>query len=684
MVDKLTGLEKFWQELKRRKTVRVITVYAAAAFIILQLVDIIAKPLQLPEWTLTFMIVLLSVGFIIAALFSWIYDITPEGVQKTKSASDIKQKGTAKLAESNTWKIISYVSIIIIVALLAFNIVSRKKIEDISKLEKSIAVLPFRNISNDSTQIYFCDGFMEEILNDLQKIKEFTVRSRTSTDQYRNTTKTVRTIGEEMNVNYLIEGSVGREDNNLKIWIKLINAKTDEDIWANDYIREMKQIFSLQNEIAKEIADELKTVMSPEESIQIDKKPTENLEAYNYYLLGNNYYWRSYKKQDFDIAAKMYGKAIEIDPNFAIAYVRLSLCYLSLHWFYYDQNIGWLEKSKEAINEAFKIDPNLPQAHLALATYYYWGFLNYSKALEEVNIAENNLKNNSECKYTKASIYRRAGEWLLAKENYLKAFELDPGSSRIAQDLAGTLYLLNEYHEAEKYFNKAILLNPAFIEAIFYKSLMYMKWKGNTIQARETIAETFQFNEPSSNPMIIELNVLIDIYDGNYQKALSYLSLKDIDIIEIQRYYLNPKSLLIAGIYNMMNMPEKAFEYYDSARIKLESRILKNPEDPRLYSAIGIAYGGMGLKVKAIEAGKKAVELMPISKEAYRGVFRAEDLARIYVMVGEYNLALDQIKLLLSLPGPLSAKLLLLDPTWKPLWNLPEFIRITNSNIPNI
>lgn len=684
MVDKLTGLEKFWQELKRRKTVRVITVYAAAAFIILQLVDIIAKPLQLPEWTLTFMIVLLSVGFIIAALFSWIYDITPEGVQKTKSASDIKQKGTAKLAESNTWKIISYVSIIIIVALLAFNIVSRKKIEDISKLEKSIAVLPFRNISNDSTQIYFCDGFMEEILNDLQKIKEFTVRSRTSTDQYRNTTKTVRTIGKEMNVNYLIEGSVGREDNNLKIWIKLINAKTDEDIWANDYIREMKQIFSLQNEIAKEIADELKTVMSPEESIQIDKKPTENLEAYNYYLLGNNYYWRSYKKQDFDIAAKMYGKAIEIDPNFAIAYVRLSLCYLSLHWFYYDQNIGWLEKSKEAINEAFKIDPNLPQAHLALATYYYWGFLNYSKALEEVNIAENNLKNNSECRYTKASIYRRAGEWLLAKENYLKAFELDPGSSRIAQDLAGTLYLLNEYHEAEKYFNKAILLNPAFIEAIFYKSLMYMKWKGNTIQARETIAETFQFNEPSSNPMIIELNVLIDIYDGNYQKALSYLSLKDIDIIEIQRYYLNPKSLLIAGIYNMMNMPEKAFEYYDSARIKLESRILKNPEDPRLYSAIGIAYGGMGLKVKAIEAGKKAVELMPISKEAYRGVFRAEDLARIYVMVGEYNLALDQIKLLLSLPGPLSAKLLLLDPTWKPLWNLPEFIRITNSNIPNI
>ena len=339
---------------------------------------------------------------------------------------------------------------------------------------------------------------MEEILNNLQRVNEFTVRSRTSTDQYRKTTKTIRTIGEEMNVNYIIEGSVGREANNLKIWIRLINVKTNKQSWANSYTRELKQIFSLQSEIAKEIAGELKTVLSPEELTQIDKKPTENLEAYNYYLLGNDYYWRNLEKQNFEIAAKMYCKSIELDPNFAIAYVRLSLCNLAQYWYYYNPTMHSLEKSKEAIDEAFKIDPDLPQAHLALGYYYYWGFLNYAKALEEINITEKILKNNSECIYIKASIYRRAGEWALAKENFLKAFDLDPGSTRVSLDLAGTFYLLGEYKEAEKYFKKAISLNPTFIEAFFYKSLMYLKWKGNTVQAVETITEASQLNESIS------------------------------------------------------------------------------------------------------------------------------------------------------------------------------------------
>jgi tetratricopeptide (TPR) repeat protein len=264
----------------------------------------------------------------------------------------------------------------------------------------------------------------------------------------------------------------------------------------------------------------------------------------------------------------------------------------------------------------------------------------------------------------------------------LKAFEFDPGSAVIASNLGVTFSLLGEYQEAEKYFKKTILLNPTFIEAIWQKSFMYMKWKGNIIQARATIAEAFQFDECISNPLLFESNVLIDIYDGNYQKALSYLSSKDIDFIYIQ-FYVNLKSLLYARVYVLMNMPGKAYEYFDAARVTLESIIIKNPDDPRLYSAIGIAYAGLGQKEKAIEAGKRAVELMPINKEAYRGVFRVEDLARIYVMVGEYDAALEQIKLLLTIPSRLSVKLLLLDPTWKPLWDLPEFKKITNMASPD-
>jgi TolB-like protein len=544
-------------------------------------------------------------------------------------------------------------------------------------LEKTIAVLPFRNLSNDPAQVYFCDGFMDEILNNLQRVKEFTVRSRTSTDHYRETTRTTEAIGKEMNVNYLIEGSVARDDNNLKIWVNLINVKTNKSIWSNDYPREMKQIFLLQSEIAKEIAVELKTVLSPEEIIQIDKKPTKDLNAYNYYLQGNAFSLRSFAKQDFEIAIKMYEKAIESDPDFALAYVRISICYLSLHWFHYVPGIDRLTKGKEAIDAAFKIDPALPEAHLALSIYYYWGFLNYSKALQEVDIAMQKL-NNSECYYTKATIYLRAGEFSLSKENQIKAFALDPGIPRISHNLAVTFSLLREYAEAEKYFKNALLLNPTFIEAVWQKSYNYMKWKGNTNQARETISEAFQFRECVSNPLLFESSVLMDIYDSNYQKALSYLSTQDINYIYVQ-FYINLKSLLYARIFKLMNMPEKANKYFNYARITLDSLILKDPGDSRLYSAIGIAYAGLGQKEKAIEAGEKGVIMMPISKEAYRGVFRVEDMARIYVIVGEYDKALELIKQLLKIPSRLSVKMLLMDPDWKPLWNLPEFKKIINS-----
>jgi tetratricopeptide (TPR) repeat protein len=484
-----------------------------------------------------------------------------------------------------------------------------------------------------------------------------------------------------MGVKYLITGAIDREGDSLKVWIKLIDAVKNKLLWSNDYTMgiSINQIFSLQSKIAKVIAGELKTVLSPEEIMQIGKRPTENLEAYNYFLRGNNYFWRGYEKQDFEIAIKMYERAIELDPGFAKAYLRLSNCYLQLNWFYNDKNIDRLTKSKEAIDAAYKIDPELPDAYLALGNYYYLGFLDYTQALEKLAIAEKKLMNNPECIFLKANIYRRAGKWSLAKENYLKAFELDPGSPPILHSLSVTFSLLGEYQEAEKYFKKTISINPTFIEAYWQESFMYLKWNGNTIESRATIAEAYKINENLSDPRIFELNVLLDIYDGHYQKALTELSLKDYDIINNQ-FYINLKSLLYARIYTLLNLPGKASEYFNSARTLLESKIHDDPDDPRLYSAVGIVYAGLGLKDKAIEAGKMGVQLMPVSKEAFRGVFRVEDLARIYVIVGEYDAALEQIKYLLSIPSRLSVKLLLLDPTWKPLWSLPKFKKIINTS----
>jgi serine/threonine-protein kinase len=511
------------------------------------------------------------------------------------------------------------------------------------ELQKTIAVLPFENMSDNEELSWFGDAITDEIIQQLYKIKEFIVRSRPSVMQYKQTTKTTPEIGKELKVNYLIAGSAQRSEDQVRIRVQLINAVKDIELWGETFEGNRKDLLSIQSEIAKQIADKLKTVLSPEEIIRIDKKSTENAEALDSYLQGNDYYLRGYAKQDLEIASKLYRKAIESDPDFALAYVRLSICILTLHWFYYDPSMDRVAESKEAIDKAFMIDPNLPDAHLALGLYYYWGFLNYAKALDEITLAQKQLHNNSECFFSKGNIYLRAGEWSLAKENHLKAFELDPCVARIAHNVGVTFSLLGEYQEAEKYFEKAILLNPTLIESIWQKSFLYMKWKGNTIQSRETLTEAFQFKECLSNPLLIESTVLIDIFDGKYQEALSYLASKDIDFIFVQ-FYINLKSMLYARIYDLMNKPGMADKYFNSARIAIDSMILKNPEDPRLYSTLGIAYAGLGQKEKAIEAGEKGMEMMPINKEAYRGVFRAEDLARIYVMVGEYEKALDLIK----------------------------------------
>ncbi len=279
----------FWQELKRRNVVRRNAVYAGAAFVILELVSIVVEPLRLPDWTLLLVIILLSIGFIVSIVFSWIYETNSEGrLEKTKPIDRAAQE--EKAAESPGWKIASYISFAAIVVLIVLNIIPRaNQFNERINQEKTIAVLPFQNLSNDSTQAYFCEAIREEILNHLDRVEVFTVRSRTSSDRYRNTDKNITEIGKELNVNYLVEGSIGFEENQIKIWIQLINANKDEHIWSEDFIREKRQIFAIQSEIAKTLAEELKTSLSPEEIKNIEAKPTENTEAYQAYIRGRYY-----------------------------------------------------------------------------------------------------------------------------------------------------------------------------------------------------------------------------------------------------------------------------------------------------------------------------------------------------------------------------------------------------------
>jgi TolB-like protein len=287
MTQKTNSFERFWKELKRRKVVHVLTVYAAVSFVILQLVDIVEQPLRLPDWTTSLIIVLLCVGFIIAILLSWVYDITPAGVKKTKPISAVKHIDQTTIPTSSGWKIATYISGAIIIVLLTFNFISRRNLNaDISKLEKSIAVLPFINESPVDSNKYFINGIMEEVLTNLQKIKDFRVLSRTSTEQYKGPDRpSVPEIAKKHNVNYVVEGSGQKYGNKFVLRVQLITGKNERHLWAKSYDREIKKttdIISMQSEIAQLIASELKTTITPEEKQRIEKTPTASLTAYDF------------------------------------------------------------------------------------------------------------------------------------------------------------------------------------------------------------------------------------------------------------------------------------------------------------------------------------------------------------------------------------------------------------------
>jgi TolB-like protein/Tfp pilus assembly protein PilF len=540
-------------------------------------------------------------------------------------------------------------------------------------VEKTIAVLPFRNLSNDTTQLPFCDGFMEDILNNLQKVKSFTVRPRTSSYQYKDTKKSTAIIGKELNVNYLVGGSVGREGNNLKIRVELSDSKVDKQMWSNDYPCEMNQLLSVQSEIAKKIATELKAELTTEEIKKIEKRPTKNPEANNYYLQGNYYYWKAGDSGDDRTAIELYEKAIGLDPGFALAYTGIARCLLDQYWNYFDHTEDILSKSKQEIDKAFEIDPDLPGAHLALGLYYYQGYYNYPEALKQFELVLKYQPKNPEVIYWSACVNRRAGDWDMAKSEFEKAIASNPGRWDYADDAGATFDLLRDYTKAKEFYNMSIMLKPDWVSTYPRLSRMYLRWEGDSRKAREVLGNAARNNKNSiSDSLIIETYFLIDIYEGKYEEALKDISLYKYDVIQDQGYF-RPKYMYKATIYGLMNKHELEHAYYDSARVFLESRKVNMPDDPRLFSSLGIAYAGLGLNEMAISDGEKAIKLLPISKEAFSGPFLVEDLALIYVMVGKYDDAIKQIKYLLSIPGFLSTKILELDPRWAPLRNLPEF-----------
>jgi len=460
MSDKPNNPFQFWQELKRRKVIRVIPVYAAASFVLLELVDIITEPFGLPDSTLKFVFVLLCVGFIISIILSWVYDVTPEGVKKTKPVKEVQQQEPVKPTGSTAWKIATYISVVIIAALVVFQIVSSKKqVEDLTELEKSIAVLPFTSLSDDPDKQYLADGVMDEILLHLSKIADLRVLSRTSVVQYRETDKTATEICQELDVAYVLEGSFQKYGDEARLIVQLIKSGKEAHEWSDKYDRNWNDIFSVQSEVAQTIARELHAVITPEEKQLIERIPTANLKAYDYYLLGRHF--RNQRSPEELIKAiEFFEKAIEADPEFVKAYTGLAHCNMNLAYHGIQRPKDTYPPAMNLALRALELDSLHATAYNVIAavnTFYYWDLSSAKENLERAMELNPNISNTYKLY---AEILSISGQVNRALEMDNLALALDPFSPIINSMYGLHLSYAHQSDSGISHLTNMIMLYP--------------------------------------------------------------------------------------------------------------------------------------------------------------------------------------------------------------------------------
>ena len=670
-------IARFWQEMKRRKVIRVIIIYAASAFAILEAADIIFPRLGLPDWSMDLVLYILGLGFIITAILSWVYDLTPEGLKVTESIEIERQKQKdgipVQSQETKVWKITTCISVLLIIALIILNVVrSSNQLKGIGKLGKSIAVLPFENLGPPE-HAYFADGMTEEITSLLATIKALGVISRTSAIHYAKTDKTIKQIGEELGVNYILEGTVRWATtpegiDRVRITPQLIRVSDDTHIWADNYDRQINDIFKIQSEIAQKVVEQLGITLLEGEQSTLEIQPTENLEAYQAYLRGRYYVGQPhFSLESWNRAMQNFQQAVEIDTGFALAYGELARAHARFYNLRYDLSESRLEKADQAAAKALELGPDQPGVHLALGYYYLWAYRDRKQALEHLEIAENGLPNNVEILHAKAAIFEPQGRWEEYINSLEKATKLSPRDASSLTDLVLGLWLTRRYSDAADVCNQAITLAPDWNWPYLYKAFNNMSWKGANNESRMALKAVSADHE-----FYLWAWYWQEVGEDNYQAALQLLSDTTSSWVS-HKLCARPKPMLSAFIYEYLNKHELARVGYKTAQKLLEKKVMEHPDDPRYHSSLGIAYAGIGQKEEAIKEGERAVELLPMSKDAAYGIPNVIDLAVIYTMVGEYDLALDQTEYLLSVPSWISVAWLEMDIRWTPLRTHPRY-----------
>jgi TolB-like protein/DNA-binding SARP family transcriptional activator/Flp pilus assembly protein TadD len=540
---------------------------------------------------------------------------------------------------------------------------------------KRLVVLPFTNLG-PADDAYFTDGVTEEITARLATVGRMRVIGSTSANRYRRTEKSIIEIGRELGVDYVLEGSVRWETSaegrpRVRVTPQLVNTADGTHVWAEVYDEPLDEIFRVQSDIAQKVVKALDVTLLEPQRRTIEVVPTRNLEAYGYYLRGNEYLRRGGFGQT---ALRMYEKAVALDSAFALAYAMVSRIRSRMYLSHADRSPEGLAAAKRAVDKALELAPDLPEAHHSLGTYYWLGWLDYDRALREFAIVEASRPNDSQLLGARAVLRQRQGKLREALVDFERAQQIDPASPGIADGYGQTFMMQRDFPRAEAQFARAIALSPDAVEPHFNRVMVALRGYGSAPRARAVLDEARTVGI-ADQPYLVMARVSVELFDRRYQAALDVISSKAPVVFQDQNRFV-PRTALCAQVYRLMGRHELARVYSDSARVAVIAMLREHPDDPRLHSALGVAYAGLGRTDEAIAEGRKAVELLPVAKEAFRGYRHEWDLARIYTMVGDYDTAVSRLEYLLSIPGWLTPAWIRMDPDWDPLRGNPRFQRL--------
>ncbi len=640
------NLRPFFAELKRRNVYRAAVAYGAVSWLLIQVATQVFPFFDIPNSTVRFVVVALGLGFPIAMLVAWLYELTPGGFVREENVDPVTRKG---LGRKMDFAIIGV--LLLVIAMLVYQRLPFRSLAGETIPQKSIAVLPFENLSDNKENAFFADGIQDDILTNLAQIEGLRVISRTSVMGYRGGKEShnLRAIGKELNVASVLEGSVRREGNRVVVNVQLIDAVHDRHLWANRYDRTLEDSLGLEGELAAEIADALRVTMSADEKARVEKKPTASADAYVVYLRANQIERNpDTLLEDYKAAEQLYEQAIALDPKFALAHARLASIRAAI-FHYYEPTESWKTKARAEAEIALQLQPNLAEAHFALGHCLYWMDQDYDRALEQFEIASRLSPSNGDIARLIAAIERRQGKWEQSLKEYQRVARLDPQNPNTVRELIFINTAMRRWPEAAQWAERMRAMAPASTVAKIQSGYVDFWWKGDTHLLKSLLDNVPAANDPDGSAVACRWDVAM--IQRDFAAAKQALETSSLSELSYTNAGATPRSFFEGCIYLAQGDNVNAQKAFELARPAFEAAVKEAPASAYRHANLGWLYGFMGRKDDAIREGQRAVELKPESKDAVDGALMNCYLALIYARVGEKKLALPLIERLLKTPG---------------------------------